>query len=133
MSGSSPGIEEPFDYEDIEKTKENKQLFNRKRDEIWWNFRERINPNNPSNGDILLIPPKKSLLSELSVGTYSKTSTSKIQVMSKDAMRKALKRSPNLADSIIMACAWTGDINPIELYGFSAFNIKSKKSDSFYM
>ena len=70
--------------------------FNRRRDEVWWNLR-----------DFLLaggsLPPDAKLEGELSGPTYSYTASQKIQVESKDELKKRLKRSPDRADALCLA------------------------------
>ena len=43
-SGGGVGFENPISYEEEMRTKELKELYNRKRDELWFNIRDLLNP-----------------------------------------------------------------------------------------
>lgn len=71
------------------------------RDQLWWATREWLRTDNTA-----MLPPDQLLIEELSIPTYEVRETDrKIKVMSKDAMRSILKRSPDRADSLILTFA----------------------------
>lgn len=70
------------------------------RSEIWWNLRERLNPE---SDDPISLPPNDDLLSELASIKYKLTSRGSVQVEAKDAMKKRLGHSPDMADAICLA------------------------------
>jgi hypothetical protein len=68
------------------------------RDQLWWAVREwlRIDPG-------AMLPPDEMLLEELKAPTYYiNVRNSKLQVTDKDALRKALLRSPDRADALCL-------------------------------
>jgi len=74
------------------------------RDQLWWLCREwlRADPG-------AMLPPDEMLIEELLAPTYSYHGTKrKLKVMSKDAMKDVLKRSPDRADSLCLTFAPTG-------------------------
>lgn len=73
--------------------------FLNKRAAAWWNFRELLDPAN--NEDIAL-PPDDELTGELTAPHWKVTSSGKIQVESKDEIRKRLGRSTDSADPVVM-------------------------------
>lgn len=86
-----------------------KKDFYRKRDEVWWNLRDLLNPLRPkipeTEGKLpLLIPDNTMLRQELSAITYSRINSGKIKIISKDELRNKIDRSSDLSDSICFAC-----------------------------
>ncbi len=71
-----------------------------KRAEAWWNLREMLEPN--SNEDLAL-PPDTKLMGDLTSPKWKATSGGRIQVESKDEVRKRLGRSTDDADACIQA------------------------------
>jgi hypothetical protein len=72
------------------------------RSEAWWKMREALDPS--SDPDVCL-PDDEMLLGDLSAPQWSVTSTGKIQVESKDDIRKRLGRSTDDGDAVIQAFA----------------------------
>jgi hypothetical protein len=78
------------------------QRFRNKRAEIFWTLRERM-----EKGEISL-PEDEELLADLSALRYTFTQDGRIQLESKDEVRKRLGRSPDRADAVALAFAkWT--------------------------
>lgn len=67
----------------------------------WWKLREMLDP---STGSEIALPPDRNLLAELTAPRY-KQLTNGIQLEKKDDTIKRTGRSPDLADSVVMA-AW---------------------------
>lgn len=74
--------------------------FNNLRSRLWWMLRERLDPD---GDDPLAIPPNDELIGDLTAPTWKPTSAGKIQVESKDDIRKRIGRSTDLADAVALA------------------------------
>ena len=122
-SGGGVGVEEPMTYDEEARNKELKDLYNRKRDELWFNVRDLLNPHITENP--ILLPKNYKLKRHLMCATWKKGPTGKIQVCSKDDMRKKIKESPDMADAVLFAFADTGDYNNTELMDCSIFTYKN--------
>ena len=72
------------------------------RSEAWWHLRDLLDP---AKGTVLSIEPNEELLEELSKPKWRLDAKGKIAVEPKDATKKELGRSPDLADAIIYAVA----------------------------
>lgn len=72
----------------------------------WWRMRELLDPSQPGGSDIRL-PDSETLKADLTVPHWKVLSGGKIQVESKDDIKKRLGRSTDEGDSIIM-CFWRG-------------------------
>jgi hypothetical protein len=79
----------------------NKLGFANKRAEMWWKFREALEPE---VGRLLCLPPDPRLLADLCAARWKLTPRG-IQVELKEETRKRLGRSPDRADAVIMALA----------------------------
>lgn len=66
---------------------------------LTWNLRTLLDPSNPNP---IALPPDKLLARELSMFRYS-MKFGKIAVESKDDVKKRLKRSPDLAEAVLLA------------------------------
>lgn len=78
--------------------------FINKRAASWWSMRELLDPaNNPT----VAFPPDDSLIGDLAAPRWKQTSSGKIQIESKDDIRKRLGRSTDFGDAIVMAF-WEG-------------------------
>lgn len=71
----------------------------RLRDELWFRGREWF------EGRAVKIPEQSELIAELSSVIYSVSSAGKIQVQSKEQMRRTNKQSPDLADAFLLTFA----------------------------
>jgi hypothetical protein len=81
--------------------------FRNKRAEAWWSAREALDPE---SGLDIALPPDPELLAELCTPTWQMLVTG-IKVQDKDEIKKTLGRSPNKADSVVMAL-WVGSWKP---------------------
>lgn len=72
--------------------------FLNRRAELWWGMRERLNP---ANDPTVCLPPNDDLVAELIAPKWSVTAGSKIQVESKEDIRKRLGRSTDVADAVL--------------------------------
>lgn len=75
------------------------QRFRNRRAEIFWTLRERL-----ETGEISL-PEDEELVADLSAIRYAFTQDGRIQLESKDGVRKRLGRSPDRADAVALAFA----------------------------
>jgi hypothetical protein len=66
----------------------------------WWSFRERLDP---AYGPTLALPPDDLLIGDLTAPHWKTTSAGKIQVESKDEIRKRIGRSTDDGDAVVMA------------------------------
>lgn len=122
-SGGGAGVENPVTYDEELKTKEAKELYNRKRDELWFNLRNLLNPY--INKFPILLPLQFKLKRHLMCATWKKGNTGKIQVSPKDEMRIKIKESPDLADAVIFAFADVGEIANMMYYDCSLMTFKN--------
>lgn len=74
--------------------------FINKRSAAWWNLREMLDP---VNGDNLALPDDDLLLGDLTSPRWREAAGGKIQIESKDEIRKRLGRSTDSGDSVVMA------------------------------
>jgi len=75
--------------------------FINKRAAAWWHLREMLDPN--SDEEPVLLPPDDLLVGDLTSPHYWMTSTGKVQIESKDDVRRRLGRSTDSADAVMMA------------------------------
>lgn len=75
--------------------------FQNVRSSAWWWLREQLDP---AFDPTLCLPPDDLLIGDLSAPRYSLTSTGRIQVESKDEIRKRLGRSTDSGDATVQAC-----------------------------
>lgn len=81
------------------KTKDGRLTFRNKRAELWWKFREALDP---VEGEGLALPPDQALKADLCAPTW-KLSSAGIQIEGKEDVRKRLGRSTDRADAVILA------------------------------
>ena len=122
-SGGGAGVEDPMSYEEETRTKELKELYYRKRDELWFNLRNLLNPY--TNEYPILLPKHYKLKKHLMCATWKKGNTGKIQVLPKDEMRKKIKESPDLADAVIFAFADIGEAGLMATYDCNLMTFKN--------
>lgn len=72
----------------------------------WWHLRELLDPD--SDREIAL-PPDDNLIGDLTAPTWKVTSGGKIQIESKQEIRKRLGRSTDHGDAVVMAY-WSGRV-----------------------
>jgi len=63
----------------------------------WWGMRERLMEG------VIMLPPDDELTGDLVAPRYGYTSTGKLQVESKEQIRKRLGRSPDAGDAVVLA------------------------------
>lgn len=122
-SGGGAGYSEPLTYEEETKTQELKQMYNRKRDEMWFHLRNLLNPY--TNEYPILLPKHHKLKKHLMCADWKKGQTGKIQVSPKEDMRKKIKESPDLADAVIFAFADIGEAGMMSHYDCEFMTIKN--------
>lgn len=69
---------------------------------LWWMLRELLDPDNP---DAIALPPDDRLTGDLTAPKWKPTSNGRIQVESKDDIRKRIGRSTDAADAVALAFA----------------------------
>jgi hypothetical protein len=69
---------------------------------MWWNMRELLDP---SNGHDITLPDHNTMKADLVTPRWMMTSTGKIQLESKQDIRKRLGRSPDFGDGVCL-CFW---------------------------
>ena len=74
--------------------------FMNKRAAAWWNLRELLDP---ANGHALALPPEDLLTGDLTAPHWRPSSGGRIQVESKDDIRKRIGRSTDDGDAVVMA------------------------------
>lgn len=79
------------------RTRDGKLKFANKRAEVWWKFREALEPN---LGEPVALPPDPELLADLSAPTW-KLGKNGIQIEEKTAIKARLGRSPDKGDSVV--------------------------------
>lgn len=87
------------------RSRDGKYKFANKRSEMWWKFREALEPN---LGEPIALPNDRELLADLTAPIFKLTSAG-IVIESKDDIRKRLGRSTDKADAVIMAWAYGED------------------------
>lgn len=70
------------------------------RSAAWWNLRELLDP---AYGSTLALPPEDALTGDLTAPHWKVTSGGKIQIESKDDIRKRIGRSPDDGDAVMQA------------------------------
>lgn len=81
--------------------------FLNKRAAAWWHLREILDP---ASGSDVMLPPDDELLTDLCAPRWTVRSGGKIQIESKDDIRKRIGRSTDVGDAVVMAF-WTDLIN----------------------
>jgi hypothetical protein len=80
-------------------TRDGKLGFINRRAELWWKFREALDPQ---MGAYIALPPDPALVADLMTPRW-KLSARGIQVELKEEIRKRLGRSPDRGDAVVMA------------------------------
>lgn len=80
-------------------TRDRKLRFKNKRAEVWWKFREALEPG---LGEPVALPPDAELLADLTAPTWRLT-PSGIVIEEKTAIKARLGRSPDKGDCVVMA------------------------------
>lgn len=87
------------------RTVDGRLTFKNIRAEMWWRFREALDP---ASQYAIALPPDPELRSELAAPKWKLTSGNAIQLEEKIDIKKRLGRSPDKGDAVVMAW-WTGD------------------------
>ena len=88
-----------FSAASAERTRDNQLEFNNVRAQLWWQFREALDP---LQGDNIALPPDVRLATQLAAPTC-KLRGSAIVIESKDEIRKRLGSSTDDADAVVLA------------------------------
>lgn len=75
--------------------------FLNKRAAAWWVMREMLDPQNRA-ADAIALPPDEKLMADLTTPRWKVNSGGKIQLESKDDIRKRLGRSTDAGDAVVM-------------------------------
>jgi hypothetical protein len=89
-----------------ERSKDGLFAFANKRSELWWQFREALDP---VSGDGIALPPDRRLAAQLAAPTWTLRGSS-ILIESKDEIRKRLGTSTDDADAVILAWHRRADV-----------------------
>lgn len=92
------------------------------RSAAWWITREMLDP---SSGFDVMLPPDDELIGDLTAPKMKQvTSASKIQVESKDEIRKRLGRSTDRGDAVIQALVGPHLLREIEMEGMAEYEYR---------
>jgi hypothetical protein len=80
-------------------TRDGKLGFFNRRAELWWKFREALDPQ---TGSYIALPPDPALVADLTAPRW-KLSARGVQVELKEEIRKRLGRSPDRGDAVVMS------------------------------
>ena len=83
-----------------DKDKSRELGFINKRSAAYWNLREMLDP---ASGEELALPPDDELIGDLTAPKWRVTGAGRIQVESKDEIKKRLGRSTDKGDAVAMA------------------------------
>ena len=75
--------------------------FLNQRSQAWWHLRELLDP---AYGPTLALPDDEELIGDLCAPKWRINSGGKVQIESKDEIRKRLGRSTDAGDAVVMAC-----------------------------
>jgi len=89
-----------------ERSKDGLFAFANKRSELWWQFREALDP---ISGDGIALPPDRRLAVQLAAPTWTLRGSA-IVIESKDEIRKRLGTSTDDADAVILAWHQRADV-----------------------
>ena len=74
--------------------------FANQRAAAWWRLRELLDP---AGGAVIALPDDDELVGDLCSPHWKMTSAGKVQIESKDDIRKRIGRSPDVGDAVVMA------------------------------
>jgi len=104
--GSAVGFPKTNNYDLKKYTQNMKSIVNLKRDEIYWNLRNKLDPiSNENDDEMFLIMPDTELERQMRSITFSYNSKGQVVVSKKDEIRARIKRSPDKLDSLLIAIA----------------------------
>lgn len=99
----------------VAETAREPERFMNLRAELWWNLRELLDPNPRVNPSPIALPPDDVLLADLTNVRYKFDSKGRIQLESKDEIKKRLGRSPDRGDAVVLAFAPSTKQDPAAL------------------
>jgi hypothetical protein len=102
-----PAIVHKGSNKSTRRTVDKKLGFYNKRAEVYWFFREALNPDQ-IGGSPVALPPDPELISDLTVLTYE-VGPRGIQILDKDQVTKLLGRSPDKGDAVVLA--WSSGVH----------------------
>lgn len=105
-------------------TLDGKLGFTNLRAEIWWKFREALDP---ASGENIALPPSRRLRQELRAPRFT-VQSGKIKVESKDDIRKRIGRSTDAADVVLMAWHVVNEHLPIPLSVSQVPNLYARRN-----
>lgn len=85
--------------------------FVNKRSAAWWNLRELLDP---ANGEFIALPPDDMLTGDLTSPHWRVMSGGKIQIESKDDIKRRIGRSTDDGDAVVMAYFSEPEISGVE-------------------
>jgi hypothetical protein len=106
--------------ESNKRTRDGKLKFANKRAEVYWKFREALEPN---LGEPVALPPDAELLADLCAPTW-KLGTRGIQIEPKEDIKKRIGRSPDKGDAVVNAWSYGESSVSVKLRAYS--NPKSR-------
>lgn len=93
----------------LKRTRDRKLGFVNKRSEVYWLFREALDPDQ-LGGSPIALPPDPELVSDLTVLTYE-VGPHGIAVLEKEQVTKLLGRSPDKGDAVVLA--WSAGLRGV--------------------
>ncbi len=87
-------------HEGVGRDQSGKLRFANHRAEVWWRFREALDPDQPGGSPIML-PPGAEVRTDLTAPTFT-VEKQGIQLESKDSIRRRLGRSPGKGDAVVI-------------------------------
>jgi hypothetical protein len=110
-----------------------KLAFHNRRAEVWWRFREALDPDQQGGSEIAL-PPDDELKADLASAQWELTARG-IKLKSKDDIRERIGRSPSKGDAVVMAWAEGAkavrrllrSTRPIEIEGIRGYNPHTRR------
>ena len=91
------------------RTKDRKLGFTNKRTEVYWMFREALDPDQ-LGGSPVMLPPDPELVADLTAVTYEVTNRG-IKALDKDEVVKVLGHSPDKGDAVVIA--WSSGLRGV--------------------
>ncbi|HDZ25066.1 MAG TPA: terminase [Candidatus Aminicenantes bacterium] len=110
-----------------EKDKTGRLGFANLRAEVYWKFREALDP---ASGEDIALPPDQELLSDLCSARWRLAASAKIQIEPKVDIIKRLGRSPDDADAVVLA--WYEAPKAVLGYEEPAYESQAKSSNSVW-
>lgn len=84
-----------------------------KRAEVWWSFREALDPQ---SGEDIALPPDQELLADLCCVKYEPAASGKIKMWEKKKLQDKLGRSPDCGDAVVICWHAGGSVSIKDFY-----------------